>query len=79
MPETYGYVRTSRPESRSRRAATRKANASSCWLPAWRFLTYIRTSASPGSLVATAGKAGTLWDLITSLDPRSGELAAFCV
>ena len=48
MPGTYGYVRTSRPGSPSCRAATRKHNASSCWLPAWRFLTSIRTPASPG-------------------------------
>ena len=37
MPEAYGYVRTSRPESPSWRAATRKPNASKCWQPAWRF------------------------------------------
>ena len=61
MPGTYGYVRTSRPGSRSWRAATRKPNASSCWAPAWRFLTSITTSASPGPLVPTAGGAGTLW------------------
>ena len=47
MPESYGYVRISRPESPSCRAATRKPNASSCWLSAWRFLTSIRMSAAP--------------------------------
>ena len=58
MPESYGYVRISRPESPSCRAATRKPNASSCWLPAWRFLTSIRMSAAP---VPAAGGAGTPW------------------
>ena len=49
------------PESPSCRAVTRKPNASSCWPPAWRFLTSIRTSASPGPPVLTVGGAGTLW------------------
>ena len=65
MPESYGYVRISRPESRSCRAATRKPNASSCWLSAWRFLTSIRMSAAP---VPAAGGAGTPW---TSGWPRA--------
>ena len=42
MPETYGYVRTSPPESPSCLAATRKLNASSCGPPTWRFLTAIK-------------------------------------
>ena len=61
LPETYGYIRTSRPESPDCRAATRKPSASSCWPPAWRFLTSIRTSASPEPPVPTSGGAGTLW------------------
>ena len=46
------------PESPDCRAATRKPNASSCWPPAWRFLTSTRTSASPEPPVPTAGGAG---------------------
>ena len=49
------------PESPSCRAATRKPNASSCWPPAWSFLTSIRTSVSPVPPVPTAGGAGTRW------------------
>ena len=64
----YGYVRTSRPSLRAGGQATRKPNASSCWLPAWRFLTSIRMSASPEPPVPTAGGAGTLW---TPIWPRA--------
>ena len=76
-PQRYSAIRTDWRESDARdptatsapaalgspscRAATRKPNASSCWLPAWRFLTSIRTSASLEPLVPTAGGAGTLW------------------
>ena len=49
------------PASLSWLAATRKPNASSCWLPACRFLTSIGTPASPGPPVPTAGGLGILW------------------
>ena len=49
------------PESPSCRAATRKPNDSSCWLPAWRCIASIRASVSPEPPVPTAGGAGTLW------------------
>ena len=48
------------PESPDCRAATRRPNASSCWLPEWLFRAFIRTSASPEPQVPTAGGAGTL-------------------
>ena len=62
MPETYGYVpHHSRPRVSELAGSDTEPNASRCWPPAWRFLTSIRTSASPGPPVPTAGGAGTLW------------------
>ena len=62
MPETYGYVRTSRPrvseqsgsdpETQRGAVAGRRRGA---------FLTSIRTTASPEPPGPTAGGGGTLW------------------
>ena len=42
MPETYGYVRPSRPRVSELWGSVRKPDASSCRPPAWHFLTFIK-------------------------------------
>ena len=63
MPETYGYVRTSRPrvsELSGSDPETQRHQLLAAGV-AWRFLTSIRTSASPELQEPTAGGSGTLW------------------
>ena len=57
MPETYGYVRTSRPrvsELSGSDPETQRQQMLATGV-AWRFLTSIRTSSSPETPVQTAG------------------------